>query len=107
MSEVRILTVAEDEADVRLDRWLKRHVPGLGHGALQRLLRTGQVRVDGRRAKAGTRLVPGQAVRIPPLPPARNGDGGERPCRGRRPAPPVREEERRSCVGPCSTGTTG
>ncbi|MFV3128504.1 RluA family pseudouridine synthase [Niveispirillum sp. KHB5.9] len=62
--------VADDEADVRLDRWFKRHFPELGHGALQKLLRTGQVRVDGKRADANTRLAPGQSVRIPPLPDA-------------------------------------
>nr|WP_255561739.1 RluA family pseudouridine synthase [Pseudohoeflea sp. DP4N28-3] len=52
---------------MRLDRWFKSHFPGLGFGALQKLLRTGQVRVDGGRVKADTRLQPGQQVRIPPL----------------------------------------
>ncbi len=58
--------VEKDEAGVRLDRWFKRHYPGLGHGALEKLLRTGQVRVDGKRAKASDRLEAGQAIRIPP-----------------------------------------
>lgn len=62
--------VAEDEADIRLDRWFKRHYPHVGHGVLQKLLRTGQVRVDGKRADANTRLMAGQSVRIPPLPDA-------------------------------------
>ena len=56
-----------DEAGMRLDRWFKSHFPGLGFGALQKLLRTGQIRVDGSRAKSDTRLQPGQQVRIPPL----------------------------------------
>lgn len=60
--------VAADEADIRLDRWFKRHYPGLAFGRLAKLLRTGQVRVDGKRAKPSQRLVPGQEVRIPPLP---------------------------------------
>ena len=60
------LTVGKDEGGVRLDRWFKRHFPALGHGPLEKLLRTGQVRVDGRRAKAGDRLEPGQTIRIPP-----------------------------------------
>lgn len=51
---------------MRLDRWFKARYPGLGFGALQKLLRTGQVRVDGKRAKAETRLVEGQIVRVPP-----------------------------------------
>lgn len=61
-------TVSADDADVRLDRWFKRHYPHITHGHLEKLLRTGQVRVDGHRAKAGTRLEAGQSVRIPPLP---------------------------------------
>ena len=60
--------VAEAEADTRLDRWFRRHFPQLTQGALQKMLRTGQVRVDGRRAEANTRLAAGQEVRIPPLP---------------------------------------
>jgi len=52
MTQVQTLTVAADEADLRLDRWFKRHFPALGHGRLEKLLRTGQVRVDGRRALA-------------------------------------------------------
>src|ERR1700751_5666731 len=61
-------TVSDDEADIRLDRWFRRHFPGLTQGAIQKLCRTGQVRVDGHRADAATRLAPGQSVRIPPLP---------------------------------------
>jgi 23S rRNA pseudouridine955/2504/2580 synthase len=67
MSAVETRTVSADEADIRLDRWFKRHFPDLGHGHLQKLLRTGQVRVDGKRADAATRLEAGQAIRIPPL----------------------------------------
>ncbi|MEC9342810.1 MAG: RluA family pseudouridine synthase [Pseudomonadota bacterium] len=52
---------------MRLDRWFKAHYPGLGFGQLQKLLRTGQVRVDGKRVKTDTRLSKGQAVRVPPL----------------------------------------
>lgn len=67
---VATLTVSDDEADIRLDRWFRRHFPGVPQSAIQKLCRTGQVRVDGRRAEAATRLTSGQAVRIPPLPPA-------------------------------------
>lgn len=66
-AQVETRVVARDEADQRLDRWFKRHFPAVGHGQLSKLLRTGQVRVDGRRAKANQRLEAGQAVRIPPL----------------------------------------
>lgn len=67
MSQVSTRTVSDGEADLRLDRWFKRHYPWLGHAKLEKLLRTGQVRVDGGRAKASTRLEAGQAIRIPPL----------------------------------------
>jgi 23S rRNA pseudouridine955/2504/2580 synthase len=67
VSAVRTLTVAPEDAQLRLDRWFRREFPALGHGRLEKLLRTGQVRVDGRRVKASTRLVPGQAIRVPPL----------------------------------------
>jgi 23S rRNA pseudouridine955/2504/2580 synthase len=65
---VSMREVSEDEADIRLDRWFRRHYPALTQGVIQKLCRTGQVRVDGRRAEAATRLAPGQSVRIPPLP---------------------------------------
>lgn len=66
-TEVSKRRVAADEAGLRLDRWFKRHYPALSHGRLERLLRTGQVRVGGARAKAGTRLAAGDEVRVPPL----------------------------------------
>ncbi len=62
--------VSEDEADLRLDRWFRRHFPNITQGAIQKFCRTGQVRVDGHRVEAAARLAPGQAVRVPPLPAA-------------------------------------
>jgi 23S rRNA pseudouridine955/2504/2580 synthase len=59
--------VGDDEAGMRLDRWFHAHFPALPFGHLQKLLRTGQVRVDGARVKTNTRLAPGQRVRVPPL----------------------------------------
>lgn len=67
MSAVETREVGADEGGLRLDRWFRRHFPELSHARLQRLIRTGEVRVDGARAKAGLRLVPGQRIRIPPL----------------------------------------
>jgi 23S rRNA pseudouridine955/2504/2580 synthase len=67
MSGVQVIEVAADDADLRLDRWFRRHYPALSHGRLEKLLRTGQVRVDGARVKAGARLAAGQQVRVPPL----------------------------------------
>ena len=67
MSGVETLLVTDDDADIRLDRWFRNRYPGLSHGRLEKLLRTGQIRVDGRRAKSGLRLVAGNQVRVPPL----------------------------------------
>ena len=60
------IPIAADEDGVRLDRWFKRHYPTLTHGRLEKLLRTGQVRLDGKRAKAADRVGSGQEVRVPP-----------------------------------------
>lgn len=58
--------VSHDEDGIRLDRWFKRRYPALTHGRLEKLLRTGQVRLDGKRAKAADRVTMGQEVRVPP-----------------------------------------
>lgn len=63
---VQLCAVSDDEAGLRLDRWFQRHFPDLGHGALQKLLRTGQVRIDGRRAEGKDRIAAGQTIRLPP-----------------------------------------
>ncbi|MCV2869334.1 RluA family pseudouridine synthase [Defluviimonas sp. WL0002] len=65
---VQILTVSEDEGESRLDRWLKRRFPHVTQGAIEKMCRTGQLRVDGGRVKASTRVAPGAEVRVPPLP---------------------------------------
>jgi 23S rRNA pseudouridine955/2504/2580 synthase len=67
MSSVETRTVDRDEAGMRLDRWFKLHFPGLGFGHLQKLLRSGQIRVNGGRVETSTRLAAGQQVRVPPL----------------------------------------
>ncbi|HVN02658.1 MAG TPA: RluA family pseudouridine synthase, partial [Caulobacteraceae bacterium] len=71
--------VAPAEDGVRLDRWFRRRWPHLSHVQIQKLARTGQIRVDGARAKAETRLAAGAQVRVPPLPDAppkaERGDG--------------------------------
>lgn len=68
MSGVLTLTVAADEGESRLDRWLKKRFPEITQGQVEKLCRTGQIRVDGGRVKASTRVAPGQQVRVPPLP---------------------------------------
>lgn len=68
MAGVEIKKVDADEHSMRIDRWFKVHYPGLGFGHLQKLLRSGQIRVDGGRVKSDTRLEQGQSIRVPPLP---------------------------------------
>ena len=58
--------IDRDDDGIRLDRWFKRHYPALTHGLLEKLLRTGQVRLDGKRVKANDRLAAGQVLRLPP-----------------------------------------
>lgn len=68
-SVVRHVEVSEDDDDIRVDRWFQRHFPDVPYGQLAKWLRTGQVRVDGGRAKPGLRLVTGQQLRLPPMAP--------------------------------------
>jgi 23S rRNA pseudouridine955/2504/2580 synthase len=67
MSGVRHIKVKDDDNGQRLDRWLKKYVPELPFGLAQKLMRTGQIRVDGKRAKPDSRLAGGQDIRIPPI----------------------------------------
>ncbi len=64
------MAVADGEDGVRLDRWFKRRWPHLNHIQIQKLARSGQIRVDGARAKPDTRLAAGALIRVPPLPDA-------------------------------------
>ncbi len=59
--------IGEDEAGMRLDRWLHRRFPEVANSHLMRIVRKGEVRVSGRRADVSTRLDAGEAVRVPPL----------------------------------------
>ena len=58
--------VRPEEAGARLDRWVKRRLP-VTQGQVEKMLRTGQIRVDGAKAKSNTRLETGQTVRLPPV----------------------------------------
>jgi 23S rRNA pseudouridine955/2504/2580 synthase len=71
MREVRTLYVDVGEDGSRVDRWFKRRWPHLNHIQLAKLLRSGQIRVDGGRVKADTKLVAGSQVRVPPFPDAK------------------------------------
>ena len=59
--------VGSDEEGMRIDRWFHVHFPGVSHAHLNKLLRTGQVRLDGARVKGSVRIEAGQEIRIPPM----------------------------------------
>jgi 23S rRNA pseudouridine955/2504/2580 synthase len=85
-SAARTLPVTADEGGMRVDRFLEARFPGLAFSHIQRIIRKGELRVDGRRARANQRLAAGQMVRIPPLRweedrPARAAGEGERKTR--------------------------
>jgi 23S rRNA pseudouridine955/2504/2580 synthase len=83
LSAVRYIAVQQDDGEVRLDRWFKRHYPDVSYGQVAKWLRTGQVRVDGHRAKPGQRVTQGQEIRVPPMPASRT---AERPAERKRPS---------------------
>ena len=66
MSDARTYKVAEDDDGIRLDRWFKRHLPDVSFNLVSRWARTGQLRVDGKRAAPGDRIEAGQQIRVPP-----------------------------------------
>ena len=66
MSDVRQFVVAPDDDGIRLDRWFKRHLPEASFNTVSRWARTGQLRVNGKRAAPGDRVEAGQSIRVPP-----------------------------------------
>lgn len=73
--QVRQFTVADDDHNIRLDRWFKRHLPKIGFGTVSKWARTGQIRVNGKRVKPDDRIESGQIIRVPP--------GGDAPSKQR------------------------
>lgn len=100
MTGPQTIAVEPDEADQRIDRWLRRRLPHTPMGQLQKWLRTGQVRVDGRRVKGSERLAAGQAIRLPPQSVGTEGDAAPA-SRPPRPVTPADAEWLRDCVLHC------
>ncbi len=67
MSGVQTLTVGPQDAEQRLDRWFRRQFPHVSQGQIEKMCRKGEIRVDGGRVKASSRVGPGHKVRVPPL----------------------------------------
>jgi 23S rRNA pseudouridine955/2504/2580 synthase len=88
MAEPRTFTVDDDDDGIRLDRWFKRHMPEVSFNLVSRWARTGQLRVNGKKAIPGDRIEAGQEIRVPPQ--------EAEPVRSARPLPkrdPLTEEE--------------
>lgn len=83
--EVRQFTVQSDDEGIRLDRWFKRHLPQIAFGTVSKWARTGQLRIDGKRARPEDRLAAGQVLRVPP--------GGDTPERKEKPRPELTAEQ--------------
>jgi 23S rRNA pseudouridine955/2504/2580 synthase len=89
---VRTFTVKPDDDGIRLDRWFKRHLPDASFNLVSRWARTGQIRVDGKRASPGDRLETGQQLRVPPEDPATKAAASGRPIRAK-PRPELSDAE--------------
>jgi len=74
-TDVRQFTIGYDDDGIRLDRWFKRHQPEVSFNVVSRWTRTGQLRIDGRRATPGDRLQAGQVLRVPPPEPVKEDAG--------------------------------
>ncbi|MEA3017991.1 MAG: rRNA pseudouridine synthase [Sphingomonadales bacterium] len=68
-ADVRQFKVAPDDDGIRLDRWFRRNLPDASFNLVSRWARTGQLRVDGKRAAPGDRIEAGQTIRVPPAEP--------------------------------------
>src|SRR3990170_4044899 len=88
MADPRSFIVSDDDDGIRLDRWFKRNMPEVSFNLVSRWARTGQLRVDGKRAAPGDRIEAGQSIRVPP--PESMPEKAERP---KREIQPLTEEE--------------
>lgn len=67
MNKVELVKVTNEDDSIRLDRWFKRHHPDVSHGAVEKALRKGQIKVNSKKAKSNDRVSEGDEIRVPPL----------------------------------------
>ena len=79
MAGVRNITIKPEDDGLRLDRWFRKYFPALTQGRLEKLLRRGLVRLDGKRVKAAARIMSGQTMRVPPEVPVQGASRASRP----------------------------
>ncbi|MFW8596249.1 RluA family pseudouridine synthase [Cribrihabitans neustonicus] len=94
MSGVQMITVSEDDGGQRIDRWLRGLFPHLSQGRIEKMCRKGELRLEGGRVKASTRIEAGQTVRVPPLPDSDHKPAEARPAR----ISPADEKMIQACV---------
>ena len=87
-AQARTFTVTEDDDGIRLDRWFKRNLPEASFNIVSRWARTGQLRVNGKRATPGDRIEAGQEIRVPSAETAPSREG-----RPQRKIEPLTDEE--------------
>ena len=86
MSDFRTFKVDEDDDGIRLDRWFKRHMPDVSFNIVSRWSRTGQLKLNGKKATPGDRIEAGQTIQVPPADTSQTRP--ERPQRKREPLTP-------------------
>lgn len=67
MTKVQQVTIQDEDAGIRLDKWFKRHYPNVSHTSVEKALRKGQIKVDGKKVKSNHRVSEGEIVRVPPM----------------------------------------
>ena len=65
--KVQHIPIGSSDDGIRLDRWFKRHFPGLSHGRIENMLRKGEIKLDRSRVEASTRIREGQILRLAPF----------------------------------------
>lgn len=67
MTKVQTITVNPEDNDIRLDRWFKRNFPNFSHTSIEKALRKGQIRINGKKATSATHVLTGEEIRVPPM----------------------------------------
>ncbi|WP_221794746.1 RluA family pseudouridine synthase [Aquisediminimonas sediminicola] len=90
----RLFTIHPDDDGIRVDRWIKRHMADVPFNLVSRWARTGQLRIDGKRAEPGDRVAAGQQLRLPPKDVQQVAVKAARPAAApKRLGPPLTEDE--------------
>ncbi len=67
MTQVQLVTVNSEDNDVRIDRWFKRNFPKVSHTSIEKALRKGQIKVDGKKVESSYKVKEGEIIRVPPM----------------------------------------